>query len=163
MALIQDAFRPSLSSPTCECQTTAKSRANSPNMSTMATLTEYASMAANEPLPILTIPSTLLGHYRERYGPQSVVASCNTSDISTRESLDFTVDSRLTAIHLSSQRCSLGCRDHPRGPLARKWDLLVPTHHQPCNSICRPGPHHHQTPAHMRYMTIAHVLSKKSF
>lgn len=113
MALIQDTFRPSTSSPICEGQTTTKSRAKSPDMSTMATLTEHAFVAANEQLPILTIPSTLLGHYTERYGPQSAVASCNPSDISTRESLDFSLDSRLTVIHLSSQCCSLDCRDHP--------------------------------------------------
>ena len=156
MALIQDNFRPSTSSPICEGQTTTKSRAKSPDMSTMATLTEHY-----EQPPILTIPSALLGHYTEKYGPQSAVASCNPSDISTRESLDFSLDSRLTVIHLSSQRCCLDCRDHPGGPLARKGD--VPTHDQPCNSICRPEPHHHQTPAHMRYITIAHVLSKKTF
>lgn len=161
MALIQDTFRPSTSSPICEGQTTTKSRAKSPDMSTMATLTEHAFVAANEQLPILTIPSTLLSHYTERYGPQSAVASCNPSDISTGESLDFSLDSRLTVIHLSSQCCSLDCRDHPGGPLARKWD--VPTDDQPCNSICRPGPHHHQIPAHMRYMSIVHVLSKKIF
>lgn len=161
MALIQDTFRPSTSSPICEGQTTTKSGAKSPDMSTMATLTEHAFVAANELFPILTIPSTLLGYYTERCGPQSAVASCNPSDISTRESLDFSLHSRLTVIDFSSQRCFLDCKDHPGGPLARKWDIL--THDQPCNSICRPGPHHHQTPAHMRYLTIAHVLSKHTF
>lgn len=87
-------------------------------MSTMAKLQEHFFVAANEQLPILRILCRLLGHYKERYGPQSAVASCNPSVISSRTSLDF-----LLVIHLSLQRCSLDYRDHPGGLLARKWDV----------------------------------------
>lgn len=158
MASTQNIFQLSTSNPICDDQTT-KSRTKSVNMSTTTTITEQASVSTH--LPILTIPPALLGLYGERYGPQSAVASCNPSDTSTPNSLDFSLQTRFILIHLASQRCTLDCRDHPGGPLTRRGD--VPTLDQPCASTCRPGPHNHPAPTHQKYLTIAHVLSKKTF
>lgn len=128
-------------------------------MSTTIAITKQASVSIH--LPILTIPPVFLGLYREKYGPQSVVASCNPLDISTPNSLNFLLQTRFTLIHLASQHCTFDCRDHPGGLLIRKKD--VPPLDQPCASTCWPGPHIYPASIYQKYLTIAHILSKKIF